>query len=784
MRWLLVWGCLIAIACGTPLASARSLDLPGDTTLEATGPGGAVFSYDENGFVCTPPSGSTFPLGETTVNCVDGDENPARSFKVTVVDTTPPALSLPGPITAEATGPGGASVTFTVTATDAVDLAPTISCNHASGETFPIDVTVVTCTASDHSGNTSAPQSFTITVVDTTPPVVTPPADVSVETEDPNGATVTYPDATATDAVSGSVPATCVPASGSHFSVGTTVVTCSATDGHGNTGTASFNVTVVLVDKVPPVLTVPGSISAEATGPSGAAVTFTVTATDNIDPNPTISCNHSSGDTYPLGPTTVTCTASDHSGNTSPPGSFDITISDTRPPVIPDLPNISAEATGPSGASVSYPPVTASDIVDGTIPATCAPPSGSTFPLGASTVACNATDAHNNHAVAKTFTITVRDTTGPAFTGVPGPLTVEANGPSGSVVNYTTPTAVDLVDGLIPVVTCSPPSGAVFALGKTKVTCSATDSHGHTGSTFFNVTVLDTTPPNLLVPVATSVHATTPTGIPNTVSSIVSFLAAASARDIVDPAPVLTNNAPSFLPVGTLTVIFTAQDHSGNSVSREVTLIVLPMPPPGTPPLPPAKPPVIPSEVKNLKVVPRNGGALITWNAGGGKVKVIRSSSSTRSLSAVGDEQIVYTGTASRYLDRGLQNGVEYRYVVRAVDSAGNESAGVAAVVVPRRDLLRSPKDGARLRKPPKLIWAADSTAKYYNAQLLLNNVKILSVWPTGPSYMLKKSWKYNGHKYKLKPGTYTWYVWPGHGVRSAVDYGALMGSRTFRIVP
>src|SRR5205823_10935003 len=111
-------------------------------------------------------------------------------------------------------------------------------------------------------------------------------------------------------------------------------------------------------------------------------------------------------------------------------------------------------------------------------------------------------------------------------------------------------------------------------------------------------------------------------------------------------------------------------------------------------------------------------------------VKVIRSSSSTRSLSAVGDEQVVYTGTASRYLDRGLQNGVEYRYVVRAVDAAGNESAGVAAVVVPRRDLLKSPKDGAKLRKAPKLIWLADAEAQYYNAQLLLNGKKVLSVWP------------------------------------------------------
>ena len=117
------------------------------------------------------------------------------------------------------------------------------------------------------------------------------------------------------------------------------------------------------------------------------------------------------------------------------------------------------------------------------------------------------------------------------------------------------------------------------------------------------------------------------------------------------------------------------------------------------------------------------------------------------------------------------------------VDAAGNHSAGVAAVIVPRRNLLKSPKDGARLRKAPKLTWALDSEAAYYNAQLLLNGKKILSVWPTSPAFALKKTWRYEGRKYTLAPGLYTWFVWPGYGARSAVDYGELMGSRTFRIV-
>jgi hypothetical protein len=361
--------------------------------------------------------------------------------------------------------------------------------------------------------------------------------------------------------------------------------------------------------------------------------------------------------------------------------------------------------------------------------------------------------------------------------------TVEANGPAGSVVNFSTPTAVDALDGPIGAVACAPVSGSTFPLGTTAVNCSATDTHSNTGHATFNVTVADTTPPNLIIPASRSVYATTPTGVPNTAPGVFAFLSAPSATDIVDTHPVITNDAPAFLPVGPNDIDFFARDSSGNVMVKQSTLVVLPEPPAGTPPLaiPPA--PTIPADVTNVRVTPLDGAVRIQWNAGGREVMVTRSTSATRSLNAVGDESVVYKGTASSYTDRGLTNGVEYRYVVMAVDAAGNHSAGVAAVIVPRRNLLKSPKDGARLKKAPKLLWALDSEAQYYNAQLLLNGKKILSAWPVRPAYLLKKSWTFEGRKYTLKPGVYTWFVWPGYGARSAVDYGELMGTRTFRIV-
>jgi len=675
-------------------------------------------------------------------------------------------------IQVEATGPGGANVNFTV--------AAGTSCDHASGELFPLGTTHVTCTDDSNPSNVVA--RFNVIVVDTTPPTLTLPGDQNVAAVNSSGATVTY-SASASDIVDGTIVPICTPASGTTFAIGTTPVSCTATDVNGNSASGGFNVIVTLTDDQPPTFTsVPPNSTTEATGPGGAAVSWTIAAIDNFDANPTINCTPASGSTFAIGTTTVNCRATDASGNFTDAAPFNVTVQDTTPPTLTLPDNQNVETEDPGGKSVTY-SVSASDIVSGSIAPSCNHSSGDAFPVGNTAVHCTATDGAGN-ATSGDFNVTVSfvDHTPPVLSGY-GDKSVEANGPAGSVVNFPTPTAVDSLDGPIGTVSCAPASGSTFPLGTTTVNCSATDSHGNTGQATFTVGVADTTPPNLIVPAARSVYATTPTGIPNTVSGVVSFLTAASATDIVDPSPVITNDAPSFLPVGNLTITFGARDSSGNATSKGVTLTVLPQPPAGTPPLPIPPPPTIPAQPTNVRATPLDGAVRIEWNAGGRKVIVTRSSSSTRSLSATGDEQVVYTGTESSYTDRGLTNGVEYRYVVTAVDAAGNHSAGVAVVAVPRRNLLKSPKDGAKLRKAPKLSWVVDGEAQYYNTQLLLDGKKILSVWPVRPSYAVKKSWKFQGRKYTLKPGVYTWFVWPGYGPRSAVDYGELMGSRTFQIV-
>jgi hypothetical protein len=704
------------VACAVPQASARMLALPGDTTLEATGPAGTTFPYDSSGYTCTP-AGSTFPLGTTTVNCTDASGTPAPPFKVTVVDTTPPGVTVQPPPPVQATGPGGATVNFSVSATDIVDPSPTVSCSPSSGSTFPRGTTPVSCTARDLSGNASAPATFNVNVVDLTPPS----------------------------------------------------------------------------------LNVPAPITADAVGPGGAAVPFSVSATDLVDLAPTVSCTANSGQTFPLGTTTVSCTAKDASGNTSAPSTFTISVVDRGAPTVKTPGTITVEATGPSGAAATF-VVSASDAVDPSPSVTCDKTSGATFPLGTSQVSCTAKDASNNTSAPAAFSVNVVDTTPPQLKSMPADITAEANSFAGSKVNFLSPTAVDIVDGPMPNVGCSPGSGSTFPLGVGTVTCSSTDSRGNRGSATFKVKIVDTTPPVIIPPGDTSVYATTDSGsYALDQGPIEAFAHGGHASDIADPHPVVSSNHPIFFGVGTTTVTFTARDASGNKASATAKLTLLPKPAPGTtpPPLPPPRENKPPGNVTGATVKAGDGRITLTWknptDADFDHVEITRTTTKT-GFKATGT--VVYRGKGTSYTDRGLQNGVEYRYVIATVDKTGNASAGVAAVVMPKANLLRVPADGARLKKVPKLFrWKPDPRASYYNLQLYAGGTlvaqstaqigkKILSVFPNKPVYKFNSPWKWQGRKYKMTKGLYTWYVWPGYGAREDVNYGPLMGSATFQVTP
>ena len=240
--------------------------------------------------------------------------------------------------------------------------------------------------------------------------------------------------------------------------------------------TAALNSGAFAPDTTAPTLHLPTVAATEATGPA-TPVSYTVSVTDNEDPSPTVSCTPSSGSGFAVGTTTVNCTGTDASGNTAT-GSFPVTVTDTTAPTIAAGVDATAEATGPTGAHVSYTVPAASDLVDGSITPVCAPAPGALFALGATLVTCAATDAHGNSSHT-TLTVTVRDTTAPSLT-VPVSVVADATTPTGGHASWST-SATDLVDPS-PTVTCVPASGSFFAIGDTTVSCTATDAAGNTSA--------------------------------------------------------------------------------------------------------------------------------------------------------------------------------------------------------------------------------------------------------------------------------------------------------------
>ncbi len=200
----------------------------------------------------SPDSFTCADLGPNTVTLTvtDTSENQASaSATVTVADNLPPTLTVPADITIECGQSTDPANTGQATAIDNCDSAPEVTYSDTASGSCP-EVITRTWTATDASGNSTTGVQQ-IMVEDTTPPSVTVPNGITVDTHDPTGALVAFT-VTATDACDPNPTVTCTPASGSMFSLGTTTVTCSATDTCGNTSSpVQFTVTVNYVNHAP-----------------------------------------------------------------------------------------------------------------------------------------------------------------------------------------------------------------------------------------------------------------------------------------------------------------------------------------------------------------------------------------------------------------------------------------------------------------------------------------------------------------------------------------------------
>jgi hypothetical protein len=186
-----------------------------------------------------------------------------------------------------------------------------------------------------------------------------------------------------------------------------------------------------------------------------------------------------------------------------------------------------------------------------------------------------------------------------------------------------------------------------------------------------------------------------------------------------------------------------------------------------------------PAPVK-ARVSVRYGRFSLAWGSldalGASTVTIYRSTSEKQAAS-----QQIYRGSGRGYVDRKFHNGAYHRYRAVATDAAGNVGPAAEFVVGPDA-LLISPKQGARLRGPLHLRWRQAPKATFYNAQLFRAGKKVLSAWPRTARMTVRGSWRYNGHRYRLKAGSYTLYVWPGFGPLALGRFGQLLGQSSFRV--
>lgn len=256
-----------------------------------------------------PESVITNTAAVTTTSQDNNTENDQDTESTPVIQPTC-ALTCPPDVSTELTGGRcGTNVTFP-DPSGVGDQCGDITCVPPSGSFFPAGVTLVTCNSEAGDNCT-----FTVTVVDLSPPSILCPGSMVVRAGQGQTSTlVNFAAPTATENC-GSALIECQPASGTQFPLGVTTVECTATDSSGNTDTCTFTVTV---DNTAPSITCPPNVSATAgNNQCTANVNFPLPTVSDDQVGVQIACVPPSGSNFPLGPTTVTCTATDRAGNSS-----------------------------------------------------------------------------------------------------------------------------------------------------------------------------------------------------------------------------------------------------------------------------------------------------------------------------------------------------------------------------------------------------------------------------------------------------------------------------------
>lgn len=337
----------------------------------------------------------------TTLTCsATNGAGLTTSVPVTIkIDKTPPTAALS--VSAGTLGNNGWYISdVTVSTTGADPISSPVTCTTNQFQTTDTSGATFNGSCTNDAGLSANASSLTVKL-DKTDPTITFVSRTPANGNGWNNGNVTV-NWSCTDGLSGVVSASVSETVSTEGANQSATGTCE--DLAGNT--ASNTQFGINIDKTAPTLDLPLNMTVEATSPSGATVDYSVSASDNLDPAPAILCTPAAGSDFPMGLTMVSCSATDLAGN-SDFGNFNVTVQDSAPPVISPHSNITVTININVGTIVTYSLPTATDLVDGSVPVSCSPASGSFFPVGDTTVTCNATDSAGNPAVPVTFVVSV-----------------------------------------------------------------------------------------------------------------------------------------------------------------------------------------------------------------------------------------------------------------------------------------------------------------------------------------------------------------------------------------
>lgn len=444
-----------AVATGSPLGTPvqrRFEWIAPDGTIFQMGP--EVLSDPQTNSISIPSSGPFAQVGMWTVKTVDVSNNGFATAQFLVQDQNKNSADLSASMFAPFQVSPGANVTFTL-----------LVRNNGPNEAQNVQIKIGTA---NNSNLLSADQ------------ITGPPFTWVVAPQGTNGTGVCAIETLPVNAEVGFAFVYHIdPSAQKGASVASTATVSSGTMelySTDNTATATANIT-----PQPCTLDCPANIiTPKQTGQCGAVVNYAVPAATGNNCGALV-CSPASGSLFPVGTTPVLCV-----GNTGAPCSFTVTVDDPQRLTLACPTNVTVDENSPGMglAVVRYKSPTSNDNC-ATGASACSPPSGSSFPLGTTTITCDVSNASGDHATCS-FTVTVK--------GSNCTLKCPANvaksnkpGECGAVVNYPAPTT----EGVCDQVTCTPPSGTFFPIGTTIVSCaSSADANGT-----FTVTIQDTQGP-------------------------------------------------------------------------------------------------------------------------------------------------------------------------------------------------------------------------------------------------------------------------------------------------